>query len=214
MRPACLSVRGRGECLCRASEAARLRVRVCVRQGILGICVAPCVSVVVICVHLPVCTPQTVLGVGATLCVPLCVCVRCSSSQPSRQSPLCPSPYSWGSRFLSLACPSWGPGRGAVACLPALEDLGRAAYVIGGAPLSIIWRAGGQAPGVFGSLPRPPERAGLGGSPGGSTRAFPERCSATHRGLHGSSRTGAGGPGPERGHQLPKVTQLTDGFGI
>lgn len=73
---------------------------------------APCVSLAVPCVCLPVCTPRLCSGVRAALCASWWMSVRCSPSQPRRQSPLCPSPYPWGSRFLSLACPSWGPGRG------------------------------------------------------------------------------------------------------
>lgn len=93
-----------------------------VSSGCVWLCV--CVSVVVICVCLPVCAPRLHSGY---LCntLRLCGCVCCSPSHPLRQSPLCPSPYSWGSRFLPLACPSWGPGRGGCGLIPCTEGPGR-----------------------------------------------------------------------------------------
>ena len=67
---------------------------------------------------------------------------------------------------------------------------------------------------MFGPLPQPSERQGPCGSPGTAHGAFPECCSVTYLGLSSSSRTGPEGTSPERVHQLPKVTQLSDRVGI
>lgn len=73
-----------------------------------------------------------------------------------------------------------------------------------------------EAPWAFGPLPPPPGRVGALWEPCRLSAAFPERCSAPYRGLftQGLGMQVPGGVDPQRGHQLPKVIQPSDGLGI